>query len=133
MAQFMNSTVDLTIRGVSYNGLYDYGNIMVGDAAFEFYNEKNVEDYIQIPWPYVDYVSAEVLFNKHIPRFAIFTTDGKHFTFSSNDNKELLRAMRPYVPADRLQKSPNFFQILGLGFKAVGNGIAGFFTRGLKK
>ena len=45
-------------------GLTTYGNIMIGDKAFEFYNEKNVQDFIQIPWTEVDRVEASVLFKK---------------------------------------------------------------------
>ena len=47
--------------------------VMLGNKAFEFYNEKNPEDYIQIPWDEIDYVAASVLFGgKKIARFAIF-------------------------------------------------------------
>ena len=49
MAQSQNSVVDLTIPATSYHGLATYGNVMIGNKAFEFYNEKNPEDYIQIP------------------------------------------------------------------------------------
>ncbi len=52
---------------------------MVGDRAFEYYNEKNVEDYIQIPWDQIDHVAASVKFGgRLIPRFAICTTDFKN-------------------------------------------------------
>ena len=71
MAQSQNSSVDLTIRATSFAGLGTYGNVLVGNAAFEFYNERNPEDYIQIPWDEVDYISAEVI-GKRITRFAIF-------------------------------------------------------------
>lgn len=115
MAQSQNTKVEFTIRATSMHGLTTYGNVLVGDKAFEFYNERNPEDFIQIPWDEVDYVSAEVLPGKHIARFAIFTYKNGRFIFSTRDNKATLRAVREHVPADRLLKSLNFFQIVGHG------------------
>ena len=48
MAQSQNSSVDLAIKATSFQGLTTYGDVMVGNAAFEFYNERNPEDYIQL-------------------------------------------------------------------------------------
>ena len=58
-------------------------------------------------------MAAEVLPGKKITRFAIFTKENGHYTFSTRDNKATLRAVREHVPADRLQKSENFFQVAG--------------------
>ncbi|MBP3893110.1 MAG: DUF956 family protein [Atopobiaceae bacterium] len=115
MAQSMNTKVDLTIRATSFHSLTVYGDMMIGDKAIEFYNEKNVEDYVQIPWTEVDKVAAEVLFGKYIPRFAIMTKQNGNFSFSTRDNKKTLRAIREYVPADRMVKSTTFFQVIKLG------------------
>ena len=46
MVQSLNTKVDLTVKATSYLGLANYGEVMVGDKAFEFYNEKNIRDYI---------------------------------------------------------------------------------------
>ena len=119
MAQSQNSSVDLAIKATSFQGLTTYGNVMVGNAAFEFYNERNPEDYIQIPWDQVDYVAAEVLPGKKIARFAIFTKENGHFSFSTRDNKATLRAMRTYVPEDRLQRSPSFADVMKAGAKSL--------------
>ena len=54
MAQSQNTKVDFSIKATSLNGLTNYGDVMVGDKAFEFYNEKNKEDFIQIPWEEID-------------------------------------------------------------------------------
>ncbi len=48
MAQSKNSTVDFAQRA-SFHGLATYGDILIGNKAFEFYNQENPEDYIQIP------------------------------------------------------------------------------------
>lgn len=117
MAQSMNTKVDFTTPASSFRGLGTTGKVMVGDHAYEYYNDKNVEDYIQIPWDQVDYISAEVLFNKWIPRFAIFTKENGHFDFSAPDNKALLRAIREYVPESRMFRSPSFFKVFGSGLK----------------
>lgn len=74
MVQSMNTKVDYTVAATSYLGMANYGKVMIGDKAFEFYNEKNLKDYIQIPWEEIDYVMASVNFKgKWIPRFAIVT------------------------------------------------------------
>lgn len=119
MAQSQNSSVDLAIKATSFQGLTTYGDVMVGNAAFEFYNERNPEDYIQIPWDQVDYVAAEVLPGKKIARFAIFTKENGHFSFSTRDNKATLRAVRAYVPEDRLQRSPSFADVMKAGAKSL--------------
>lgn len=119
MAQSQNSSVDLALKATSFQGLTTYGDVMVGNAAFEFYNEKNPEDYIQIPWDQVDYVAAEVLPGKKIARFAIFTKENGHFSFSTRDNKATLRAMRAYSPEDRLQRSPSFADVMKAGAKSL--------------
>ncbi|MBT8990526.1 hypothetical protein BTH78_09495, partial [Lactobacillus delbrueckii subsp. bulgaricus] len=59
MAQSMNKTVDLAVSGTWLRVMSTYGKVMIGDEAFEFYNERNVEDYIQIPWDQITYVVAD--------------------------------------------------------------------------
>jgi len=122
MAQSQNTTVDLTIRATSFSGMGTYGDVMVGDVAFEFYNERNVEDYIQIPWDEVDHVAAEVI-GKKITRFAIFIKGGNHFSFSTRDNKQTLRAMREYLGEDKLVRSLSFADVMKAGVRGVGRRI----------
>lgn len=100
-------------QGVSYLGLTSYGSIMVGDRAFEFYNERNVKDHIQIPWEEVDRVVASVLFKgRRISRFAIMTKSSGTLSFSSRNNKALLRAVRVYVEEERIVRSLSFFDVM---------------------
>lgn len=116
MIQSLNTSVDLKIRGISYLGLTNYGEIMTGDRAFEFYSDKNMKDYIQIPWTEIDYLVASVIFKgKWIPRFAIVTKKNGTFSFSSKDNKLLLRSINKYISSDRMVRSLSFFQVLKRG------------------
>ncbi|MBR3158321.1 MAG: DUF956 family protein [Atopobiaceae bacterium] len=128
MAQSQNSSVDLTIKATSFSGIASYGDVMVGNKAFEYYNERNVEDYIQIPWEEIDYISAEVV-GKKITRFAIFIKQGGHFAFSTRDNKKTLRAVREYVPEDRLLRSKSFLDVVKAGTVAVGRNVVGVFKK----
>lgn len=120
MAQSQNSVVDLTILATSYHGLATYGNVMIGNKAFEFYNEKNPEDFIQIPWEQIDHVAGSVMFGgKWIARFAIMTKNDGDFSFSTKDNKKTLRAMRAYIPEDHLVRSLSFFDVVKRGFLSL--------------
>ena len=74
MAQSLNTKVDLVMDATSFHGMNNYGKIMIGDRGFEYYNEKKMNDYIQIPWEEVDYVIASVMFKgKYIPRSVSYT------------------------------------------------------------
>lgn len=120
MAQSQNSVVDLTIPATSYHGLATYGNVMIGNKAFEFYNEKNPEDFIQIPWEQIDHVAGSVMFGgKWIARFAIMTKNDGDFSFSTKDNKKTLRAMRAHIPEDHLVRSLSFFDVVKRGFLSL--------------
>ena len=117
MVQSLNAKVDFTIKATSYLGMANYGQVMIGDHAFEFYNERNVRDYIQIPWEEVDYVIASVMFKgKKIPRYAIQTKKNGTFSFSSKEPKKVLRAINQYIPSERLVRSLSFFDVLKRNF-----------------
>ncbi|AUO97864.1 Mannose operon ManO protein [Streptococcus agalactiae] len=61
MAQSLNKTVEFQTTGVSYLGMGNkVGKFLVGDQALEFYNDKNVNDYIQIPWTSINQIGANV-------------------------------------------------------------------------
>ena len=95
MAQSINTRVDVVVEATSYQGLTNYGKIMVGDKGFEFFNTRNVNDYIQIPWEEVDYVIASVMFKgKKIPRYAM-----EHFHLhQKNLRKCCVRSTSIYHP-----------------------------------
>ncbi|MFB9768263.1 DUF956 family protein [Lactiplantibacillus modestisalitolerans] len=121
MVQSLNTKVDLVMDGNSHLGLTDYGKIMVGDKGFEFYDDRNVKNFIQIPWTEVDRVVVSVMFKgKWIPRFAFQTKKNGQFTFSSKDPKRVLRAVRVYIQPDHIVKSLSFFQVMGRIFKGKG-------------
>ena len=64
MVQSLNKKVDLTINATSYLGMANYGKVLVGDEAFEYYNDKNVNDYIQIPCSFYEKQRKLYLFDK---------------------------------------------------------------------
>ena len=119
MAQSMNTKVDYSVKATSYHSLAVYGDMMIGDKAVEFYNERNVEDYVQIPWEEIDHVAASVVFGKNIVRFAVMTKSSGNFSFSTRDNKATLRAMRPYLGDENLVRSPNIVDVFKLGMKRL--------------
>ncbi len=119
MAQSMNTKVDIVVKATSYQGLNSYGKIMIGDKAFEYYNDRNPEDNIQIPWEEVNYVIASVVLKKYIPRYAIETKENGIYSFSSKKPKDVLRAIRVYVPSERLVRSLGFFDVLKRGIKSI--------------
>lgn len=119
MVQSLNTKVDLTIDGSSFLGINSYGKVMIGDNAFEYYNSRNVSDYIQIPWTEIDSIYAQVFFNKFITRFVIITKGNLKLSFSTRDNKKTLRAVSKYISKDKMYKSDTFFKVILRGIKKI--------------
>ncbi|MDU6522590.1 DUF956 family protein [Enterococcus devriesei] len=120
MVQSINTQVDLVVSATSLAGASDYGKIMIGDKGFEFYNDRDANKFIQIPWEEVDYVIASVMFKgKKIPRYAIQTKKNGTYTFASKTPKEVLRAIRKYVDPEHMVRSLSFFDVLKRGIKGI--------------
>ena len=124
MVKSLNTKMDMSCKGTWYRNGPFYGNIIVGDNAFEFYNETKLQDYIQIPWDEITYVVADVYFGgKYIPRFEIRTKSNGTFRFSARNSRQTLRAIKARIPRESLRKAPSMGFILKHRFKNLGKMI----------
>ncbi|UQS82439.1 DUF956 family protein [Bombilactobacillus folatiphilus] len=120
MVQSINTKVDLVMKATSHLGMETYGQIMIGDRGFEFFDDRNVQNYIQIPWVEVEYVIVSIMFGgKWIPRFALQTKTNGTYTFSARRPKPLLRAIREYLDTQRIVRSLTFLQVVKRGVKNI--------------
>ncbi|MBF7095036.1 DUF956 family protein [Streptococcus sp. HF-1907] len=117
MVQSINSTVELTTTGVSYLGMGGkVGKFMLGDKGLEFFNDKNVADYIQIPWTSINQIGANVSGKKISRHFEIFTDQGK-FLFASKDSGKILKIARQHIGNDKVIKLPTLIQTIASKLK----------------
>jgi len=113
MVQSLNTKSDIVAKGNSFSGGLgaNFGKFMVGDKAFEFYNDKNAMDYIQIPYEEIDFVMIQVMNKgKFIRTFVIHTKRNGNFKFNSNEAGKLLKAMQAYLKPEQLQKQRGFIR-----------------------
>ncbi|MGT2888164.1 DUF956 family protein [Streptococcus didelphis] len=112
MAQSLNKIVEFQTTATSYLGMGGkVGKILVGDKALEFYNDKNVNDYVQIPWTSINQIGANVSRNKVSRHFEVFTDQGK-FLFASKDSGKILKITRQHIGNDKVIKLPTLIQLL---------------------
>ena len=84
MAISLNTKVLFMTKANSLTGMIGNknGDVLVGDKAFEFYNSRNPEDYIQIPWEEIVRVRAQLFFkDKYIRGFFIDTKSAGSYNF----------------------------------------------------
>ena len=117
MVESQNTKIDFKTKANYLGGLTSRGDLLVGNKALEYYNEKNVRDFIQIPYTEIKLVTASVIFNKKITRFAIHTKKNGDFVFNSPENKAILRALNKYLPDDKLRRSLTVWESLKKKFK----------------
>ena len=117
MAQSLNKVIDLQATGTSYLSISGkVGKFLVGDQALEFYADRNVEDYIQIPWSSVNQIGANVSGRKVSRHFEVFTDQGK-FLFASKDSGKILKIAREKIGNEKVVKLPTLLQIIGRKIK----------------
>ncbi|MCT3047901.1 DUF956 family protein [Leuconostoc mesenteroides] len=117
MVQSLNAKAEYTTQGVSYLGIgAKYGKILVGDQAFEFFNDNNVEDYIQIPWKNISAVYVHVTGNRVSRRFKI-KTDKIDLDFSAKSSGSLLKVMREHLGNDKILRTASLWDTIRSRFK----------------
>lgn len=91
------------------------GDILVGDKAFEFYNEKNPEDYLQIPWEEIIRVRAQLFFrDKYIRGFFVDTKSAGTFNFVVKNAGKTLKTMRDFIGNEKIVRNKPLFSIKNL-------------------
>ena len=108
MAISQNTKVFFTTKANNMSGFFGnkHGNILVGNRAFEFYNERNPEDYIQIPWNEIEKVRAQIFFkDKYIRGFFIDTKGNGVYNFIVKDAGKTLKEMREFLGNEKIVRN----------------------------
>lgn len=120
MVEALNAQVELVEKGTYFTAFSAYGKILVGEKGFEFYDDRNIENYVQIPWDEIDIVVASLLFGgKWIPRFRIQTKRDGSFTFAAQQPKRVLKAMTNHIDPNHVVRALTFSQNLIRNIKTL--------------
>ncbi|WP_028124845.1 DUF956 family protein [Eremococcus coleocola] len=114
MVQSLNRKVDFNTKANLMSGGVGskHGDILIGDQAFEFYNERNPESFLQIPWVSIEKVRAQLFFgNRYIRGFFIDTDQGVSFNFIVKDAGKSLKAMRTYLGNEKIVRNVPVFSL----------------------
>lgn len=114
MAISQNTRVIYTTKAnLFYNSLgAKHGELLIGNNAFEFYNHRNPNDYIQIPWNEIKTVRAKVMFKgKYIHAFFIDTKQHGSFKFIASNAGKTLKVMREFIGNDKIVRHKPFFSL----------------------
>ena len=117
MAISKNTKVLFNTKGNLLSGMLGNknGDILVGDKAFEFYNSRNQEDYIQIPWEEIKLVRAQIFFNdKYIRGFFVDTKSAGTFNFVVKNAGKTLKTMRDFIGNEKIVRNKPLFSIKNL-------------------
>lgn len=87
-----------------------HGDVLIGDKSFEFYNQRNPEDYIQIPWGEIERVRAQMFFrDKYIRGFFIDTKSAGSFNFVVKNAGKCLKEMREFLGNEKIVRNKPLF------------------------
>ena len=117
MAISKNTKVSFNTKANLLSGMIGNkrGDILVGDRAFEFYNEKNPEDYLQIPWEEIIRVRAQLFFrDKYIRGFFVDTKSAGTFNFVVKNAGKTLKTMRDFLGNEKIVRNKPVFSIKNL-------------------
>ncbi|GAX47243.1 DUF956 family protein [Pseudolactococcus reticulitermitis] len=114
MVQSLNTKTSAPFQAIAYVGIGSvYGKLLIGDKAFEFFNDANVADTIQIPWETIHHVEGIVTRQNKISRQFIIVLNRQgnskrqnHVRFSSKDAGKVLKLIREHIGNDKVVKAP---------------------------
>ena len=114
MIQSLNTKTSAPLQAIAYVGLGSvYGKLLIGDKAFEFFNDANIADTIQIPWETIDHVEGVITRQNKISRqfVIVLKQQGQskrqnHLRFSSKDAGKVLKLIREHIGNDKVVKAP---------------------------
>lgn len=86
----------------------------MGNNAFEFYNSRNPNDYLQIPWDQVHLVRAQLLFKDTYIRGFFIDTPAGSFNFIVKEAGKTLKIMRDIIGNDKIVRSKPAFSFKNL-------------------
>ena len=120
MVQSLNTKTSTPFTAIAYVGLGSvYGKLLIGDKAFEFFNDANVEDAIQIPWDTIYHVEGVVSRNNKIGRQIVVVLNRQgnskrqnHLRFSSKESGKILKLVREHLGNDKVVKAPTIIRTL---------------------
>ncbi len=58
----LNPTPEFMTMGNGFHQITSYGALIVGEKGFEYYNERTLKDFIQIPWEELDLIIGSIYF-----------------------------------------------------------------------
>ena len=120
MVEALNTKVEVVEKGTYFTTFSAYGKVLVGDKGFEFYDDRNVQNYVQIPWDEIQLVTASLLFGgKWIPRFKITTKRDGSFIFAAQEPKRVLKAMTNHIDPNQVVLALTFTQNLTRNIKTI--------------
>lgn len=120
MIQSLNTKTADPIKAIAYVGIGSvYGQLLIGDKAFEFFNDANISDAIQIPWDSIHHVEGVVSRSNKIGRqfVIVLNPQGKSkrlntIRFSSKDAGKALKLIRQAIGNDKVVKAPTLISKL---------------------
>ncbi|MDR0297947.1 MAG: DUF956 family protein [Streptococcaceae bacterium] len=112
MAQSLNTKVELTGEAIAYAGFPQYGKFMIGDYAFEFFDDRSVEKNMQFPWESIKLVQGSITGNRKKPAigrtFYVVLKNGNKVRFNSQETGKILKIFRERLGNDKVVKAPTF-------------------------
>ena len=89
-----------------------HGDLLIGDRAIEFYNQRNPSDFLQIPWQEIVRVRAQIFFqDRYIRGFFTDTKDHGSFNFVVKDAGHCLKLMRNYLSNEQIVRNKPTFSL----------------------
>lgn len=120
MVESLNSKVEALEKGTYFTSFSAYGKVLAGDKGFEFYDDRDVRNYVQIPWDEIDLVVASLVFGgKWIPRFRIQTKRDGNFIFAAQNPKRVLKVVSNHIGGEKVVRALTFSQNISRGIKGM--------------